>query len=319
MSTGAVNLNPQSGWTTFCATVNFSEAVNSIGFQYNGITTGEELFIDNISITKKFSGSEEYKANLFDFDSANESIALTFDATKIIGGSGLYGIASDTVQGNVLQVPKTGNSINRGVILNDGSNQFKLPAGDYTVSFKYKIEKRVDVTNTVTDDTGLYFSVLTGTPTQANAWIGNASIMTTKIQFGNDMLKLSEYLVDEDTDWHVCSGEFTLDKESVIVLASRQLPGVLSIDDIIFTPVGDANGDLDVDIRDLVFASVIHAEENDYAPRDVNRIDKLGADYIATGHYARLVNIDGRVALAMPEDRKKEQTYDRTKTTKKTT
>ncbi len=34
-----------------------------------------------------------------------------------------------------------------------------------------------------------------------------------------------------------------------------------------------------------------------------------GFDAIATGHYARLVNIDGRVALAMPEDRKKEQTY----------
>ena len=34
-----------------------------------------------------------------------------------------------------------------------------------------------------------------------------------------------------------------------------------------------------------------------------------GFDAIATGHYARLVNIDGRFALAMPEDSRKEQTY----------
>lgn len=34
-----------------------------------------------------------------------------------------------------------------------------------------------------------------------------------------------------------------------------------------------------------------------------------GFDAIATGHYARIENIDGRYALAMPEDRRKEQTY----------
>ena len=34
-----------------------------------------------------------------------------------------------------------------------------------------------------------------------------------------------------------------------------------------------------------------------------------GFDAIATGHYASVVNIDGRFALAMPEDRRKEQTY----------
>ncbi len=36
---------------------------------------------------------------------------------------------------------------------------------------------------------------------------------------------------------------------------------------------------------------------------------KNGFDAIATGHYARLVNIDERYALAMPEDGRKEQTY----------
>ena len=34
-----------------------------------------------------------------------------------------------------------------------------------------------------------------------------------------------------------------------------------------------------------------------------------GFDAIATGHYARIVELDGRYALAMPEDRRKEQTY----------
>ena len=34
-----------------------------------------------------------------------------------------------------------------------------------------------------------------------------------------------------------------------------------------------------------------------------------GFDAIATGHYARLTEIDGRFALAMPEDKRKEQTY----------
>lgn len=34
-----------------------------------------------------------------------------------------------------------------------------------------------------------------------------------------------------------------------------------------------------------------------------------GFDAIATGHYARIVNTDGRYSLAMPEDRRKEQTY----------
>ena len=34
-----------------------------------------------------------------------------------------------------------------------------------------------------------------------------------------------------------------------------------------------------------------------------------GFDTIATGHYARLVNNDGRFALAMPDDKRKEQTY----------
>ena len=34
-----------------------------------------------------------------------------------------------------------------------------------------------------------------------------------------------------------------------------------------------------------------------------------GFDAIATGHYARLVSLDGRYALAMPEDSRKEQTY----------
>ena len=34
-----------------------------------------------------------------------------------------------------------------------------------------------------------------------------------------------------------------------------------------------------------------------------------GFDAIATGHYARLTSIDGRFALAMPEDKRKEQTY----------
>ncbi len=34
-----------------------------------------------------------------------------------------------------------------------------------------------------------------------------------------------------------------------------------------------------------------------------------GFDAIATGHYARVVEMDGRFALAMPEDRRKEQTY----------
>ena len=36
---------------------------------------------------------------------------------------------------------------------------------------------------------------------------------------------------------------------------------------------------------------------------------KNGFDAIATGHYARLTEIDGRYALAMPEDKRKEQTY----------
>ena len=34
-----------------------------------------------------------------------------------------------------------------------------------------------------------------------------------------------------------------------------------------------------------------------------------GFDAIATGHYAKIVEQDGRYALAMPEDRRKEQTY----------
>ena len=34
-----------------------------------------------------------------------------------------------------------------------------------------------------------------------------------------------------------------------------------------------------------------------------------GFDAIATGHYARLVSLDGRYSLAMPEDSRKEQTY----------
>ena len=34
-----------------------------------------------------------------------------------------------------------------------------------------------------------------------------------------------------------------------------------------------------------------------------------GFDAIATGHYAKTVNSEGRYALAMPEDRRKEQTY----------
>lgn len=34
-----------------------------------------------------------------------------------------------------------------------------------------------------------------------------------------------------------------------------------------------------------------------------------GFDAIATGHYASVVKVDGRPALAMPEDRRKEQTY----------
>lgn len=34
-----------------------------------------------------------------------------------------------------------------------------------------------------------------------------------------------------------------------------------------------------------------------------------GFDAIATGHYARLTRLDGRLALAMPEDSRKEQTY----------
>lgn len=34
-----------------------------------------------------------------------------------------------------------------------------------------------------------------------------------------------------------------------------------------------------------------------------------GFDAIATGHYARIESIDGRYALAMPEDKRKEQTY----------
>ena len=34
-----------------------------------------------------------------------------------------------------------------------------------------------------------------------------------------------------------------------------------------------------------------------------------GFDAIATGHYAKVVNIEGRHALAMPEDSRKEQTY----------
>lgn len=34
-----------------------------------------------------------------------------------------------------------------------------------------------------------------------------------------------------------------------------------------------------------------------------------GFDAIATGHYARIESINGRYALAMPEDRRKEQTY----------
>ena len=34
-----------------------------------------------------------------------------------------------------------------------------------------------------------------------------------------------------------------------------------------------------------------------------------GFDAISTGHYARLVEINGRFALAMPEDKRKEQTY----------
>lgn len=34
-----------------------------------------------------------------------------------------------------------------------------------------------------------------------------------------------------------------------------------------------------------------------------------GFDAIATGHYARITNINGRYALSIPEDRRKEQTY----------
>ena len=38
-------------------------------------------------------------------------------------------------------------------------------------------------------------------------------------------------------------------------------------------------------------------------------IDELGADYVATGHYARLVNEDERFLLYPPQDRKKDQLY----------
>jgi tRNA-specific 2-thiouridylase len=34
-----------------------------------------------------------------------------------------------------------------------------------------------------------------------------------------------------------------------------------------------------------------------------------GFDAIATGHYAKVVNVNGKYALAMPEDKRKEQTY----------
>ena len=37
--------------------------------------------------------------------------------------------------------------------------------------------------------------------------------------------------------------------------------------------------------------------------------DKLGVDCIATGHYARIEEKDGRFLLVRPEDRKKDQTY----------
>lgn len=36
---------------------------------------------------------------------------------------------------------------------------------------------------------------------------------------------------------------------------------------------------------------------------------RLGADYVATGHYVRLVQENGRYLLKMPSDRKKDQTY----------
>lgn len=37
--------------------------------------------------------------------------------------------------------------------------------------------------------------------------------------------------------------------------------------------------------------------------------DKLGIDYMATGHYARVENKNGRFLLMRPEDRRKDQTY----------
>ncbi len=37
--------------------------------------------------------------------------------------------------------------------------------------------------------------------------------------------------------------------------------------------------------------------------------DQIGVDYIATGHYAKIEENDGRFLLVRPEDRKKDQTY----------
>ena len=41
----------------------------------------------------------------------------------------------------------------------------------------------------------------------------------------------------------------------------------------------------------------------------LQKADELGIDYIATGHYAKIEEKDGRFLLMRPEDRKKDQTY----------
>ena len=230
----------------YSAECKFTVSKDGLAFGIMCAGLGKAYCLDNIEL-------EYIGENYFDFDAVNTKVG--FDSTNLIGGSSVFGTATDTAQGKVLKMPADTVKYDggqRGLVLNDGTAQSTITGGKfYQLSFKYKYT--VDATesseNTITkrwDAKNSKFAWADTDTKIALFAVDSANLSEKKGSFAdwnysNVMCSVGRSALTADGEWQVYTSDVFLapnsGKDVILGLSVTKLCGILYMDDILIKEV----------------------------------------------------------------------------------